>query len=128
MLSQLFLAQYPPHDSYPAKSIAEQYRKWDAAYLSRDERLADDVLSKRFTLTTGSGTVRDKQTYLVTFGDSPAPATYTTELLRVKHRGQEIQAWTRETSDGETHWYLDTWVRERGMWRLLKSRTLREEH
>ena len=127
MLAQIFLAQYQPYDHYPGRSIAAQYRRWDAAYVARDVRKASDVLSNEFRLVTGSGSETDKASYLVSFRESTAPGEYSTKMLRIKSRGKSAKVWTRETSDGEVHYYLDTWVKERGWWRLLGSRTLREE-
>ena len=127
MLAQIFLAQYEPYEHYPGTAIAAQYRRWDAAYVSRDLRVASDVLSKGFKIVTGGGSESGKETYLVSFSGSAAPGEYRTMMLRVKGRGRSAKVWTKETSDGEVHHYLDTWIKERGEWRLLGSKTLREE-
>ncbi|MCH7944539.1 MAG: hypothetical protein IIC73_00780 [Armatimonadetes bacterium] len=127
MLAQMFLAQYQPYDHYPGTAIAVQYRRWDAAYIERDVRVASDVLSREFRLVTGSGNETTKVSYLVSFRESRAPDEYATKMLRVKSRRHRAEVWTKETSDGEVHYYLDTWIKERGEWRLLGSKTLREE-
>ena len=114
-------------DHYPGTAIAAQYRRWDVAYIARDVRVASDVLSNGFRLVTGGGNVSGKDTYLVSFGESVAPGEYSTLMLRVKGRGRRAKVWTKETSDGEVHHYLDTWIKERGEWRLLGSKTLRED-
>ncbi len=128
MLAQIFLAQYQPYDHYPGRLIAAQYRRWDAAYVARDVRKAGDVLSEAFRLVTGSGSETGKTAYLVSFRESTAPDEYSTKMLRIRSGTYRTQVWTKETSDDEVHYYLDTWVKERGKWRLLGSKTLREEH
>ena len=123
----MFLAQYQPYEHYPGTAIAAQYRRWDTAYVARDVRAASDVLSDGFRLVTGSGSETNKVSYIVSFRDSAAPDKYATKMLRIKSRGQSAKVWTRETSDSEVHYYLDTWIKERGEWRLQGSKTLREE-
>lgn len=86
------------------------------------------MLSEAFRLVTGSGSEMNKATYLVSFRESTAPGEYATKMLRIKSRSDRAKVWTKETSGDEIHYYLDTWVKERGKWRLLGSKTLREEH
>jgi hypothetical protein len=124
---------WEPGALYPGSAIAEQYRRWDAAYVRNDVHVLGDVLSNGFSITTEGGETTDKQTYLVTFRGATPPKQYKTEMLRVMDTANRASVWTKETQvapDGEKklHWYLDTWVRERGTWRLLGSRTLREKH
>ena len=127
MLAQVLFAQYSPYDHYPGKSIALQYRRWDGAYIRRDARVARDVLSSEFRLVTVGGNEIGKVSYLVSFRDSAAPDKYETKMLRIQIRRGRAKVWTKETSDHEVHYYLDTWIQERGKWRLLGSKTLREQ-
>ena len=69
-----------------------------------------------------------KAAYLVSFRESTAPDEYSTKMLRIRSGTYRAKVWTKETSDDEVHYYLDTWVKERGKWRLRGSKTLREEH
>lgn len=127
MLAQVFFAQYFPYDHYPGKSIALQYRRWDGAYIRRDTRVARDILAKDFRLVTVGGNEIDKAAYLVSFKDGAAPDEYSTKMIRIQIRRGRAKVWTKETTDHEIHYYLDTWIQERSKWRLLGSTTLREQ-
>ncbi len=124
---------WAPEARYPGSAIDEQYRVWDSAYVRNDVRRLDGVLSRGFTITTDHGDTTDRQTYLVSFRDAVPPKEYRTQMLRVTNSALRASVWTRETQRGadgarRVHYYLDTWISELGTWRLLNSRTLREEH
>jgi hypothetical protein len=127
MFAAVFFPQYAPYETYPGRLIAEQYRSWDSAYVRGDAHAAGDVLSKDFKLVTGGGTEIDKATYLVSFGSGELPQDYSTKMIRIRSQRAKAKVWTKETADDSVHYYLDMWVLERGNWRLLGSRTLRED-
>jgi hypothetical protein len=109
-----------------------RYGVWDRAYRANDAKAMAAMLDPKFRVITLSGKVIPRADYVKGLGKSPAPAKYTTTLLRAEGGRYTARAWTREVSQkaGESahvHRYRDTWKKSGGHWLLLESRTLSEE-
>ena len=88
------------------------------------------VLSRAYTITTESGTVKDYRAYrkqLVERRKQRKPAkAYRVEMVTFEPRGASLDVLTRELtreSDGTetSHYYRDRWRKERHGWRLVAT-------
>lgn len=112
--------------------LTARYKAWDEAYFRRDVKTLAGMLHPNMRLITGSGRVITRKAYVASLWKGDLPEVYQTTLLRGELKQGRADAWTREVSkmsgkDQQVHRYRDTWVKLKGRWMMLESKTLGED-
>lgn len=114
-------------------SIQPLYDRFAAAYVKNDVVTMLSILSPDYVLVNAVGTKVTRQDYEKTLimrnMNRAEAADYTVKILEIKPIDNGALIHTRETyadRANHTHEYADRWSLVDGSWRLVETRTLKE--
>ena len=113
----------------PARTVMAREREWLDAYENRDAQVMADILHDDFVITYSNGARQNKE-QVVAFISSqrqsgkPAPRFHTERITAHVAAGVVVLSGivvTETAASRKEELYTDTYVFERGVWRVLAS-------
>jgi len=107
--------------SDPVAAVRARERAWLDAYEHRDPVAMAEMLTDEFTITYGDGGVQTKADVVAAMRRGTKGPHFYTEDVVARVRPGVVVLSGRVISERSVDRYTDTWVHDRGAWRVLSS-------
>ncbi|HWW62536.1 MAG TPA: nuclear transport factor 2 family protein [Thermoanaerobaculia bacterium] len=105
----------------PVAAVRAREREWLDIYERRDPAAMEEILADEFTITFGDGSVQTKADVVASMRRGTKGPHFYTEDVTARVRPGIVVLSGRVKSDRSDDRYTDTYVFERGKWRVLAS-------